>query len=32
MFLFTRSITAPLVALTIPALLVVLDALYAVGG
>ena len=32
MFIFARSIAAPLVALTISGLIVVLDALYAVGS
>jgi len=32
MFIFTRSIAAPLVALAISVLIVVLDALYAVGS
>jgi hypothetical protein len=32
MFIFPRSITAPLIALTVSALIVVLDALCTVGG
>jgi hypothetical protein len=32
MFIFPRSITAPLIALTVSALIVVLDVLWTVGG